>query len=116
MSRAWLKVDNIDSIVSRVSVGKSLMLRQMGEDFYRLSQPITPMKTGNMRQNVLRQVDGDTVHITWMENYSLFQNDPRRPIRNYTTPGTNSHFIEKTIPAVTDEGHTSTYSRMLGVH
>ena len=116
MSGVKFKTDNIDSIVSKVNVGKSLMLRQMGEDFYRLSQPITPMKTGNMRQNVLRQVDGDTVHVTWMEDYSLFQNNPRRPMRNYTTPGTNSHFIENTIPKITDEEHISTYARMLGVH
>lgn len=105
----------VDTILAKEQVGKSLMLRQMGEDFYRASLPITPMDTGNMRQNVLRQVSGDTVHVTWQENYALFQNNPKKPFHHYTTPGTSSHFVENTIPKISDESHIQIYASMLGV-
>ena len=82
-------------------------MRQLLEDIHRVSRPITPMLTadlrGDVRKNVSSLGDGVRGEIEWKRPYSWYQERgyTNGPIKNYTTPGTGAHFAEKSVKKVT---------------
>lgn len=101
--------------VTRVKQGAASGMRQMLEDIHRTSRPITPMKTGELRGDVKKNVSkrgSDVVvgEIEWARPYAWYQERgyTSGPIRNYTTPGTGAHFAETSVKTVTS-GNTRKY-------
>lgn len=82
-------------------------MRQLIEDIHRVSRPITPMLTGELRGDVRKQVSklGDNVRgeIEWHRPYAWYQERgyTNGPVRRYTTPGTSAHFAEISVKEVT---------------
>lgn len=82
-------------------------MRQLIEDIHRVSRPITPMLTGDLRGDVKKNVSklGNIVRgtIEWARPYAWYQERgyTNGPVRRYTTPGTKAHFAEESVVKVT---------------
>lgn len=55
----------------------------------------TPKKTGDLRNSVLKRVNGKKAQIRWNRNYAVFQES--KQYKNYTTAGTGPHFAENAV-------------------
>jgi hypothetical protein len=84
-------------------------MRQMIEDIHRVSRPITPMLTGDLRSDVKKSTSklGDIIRgeIEWHRPYAWYQERgyTSGPVRRYTTPGTQAHFAETSVKEVTKD-------------
>jgi hypothetical protein len=76
----------------------------LGGDILRLSTAVTPYKHGDLRvrRRVIPTANG--ARVEWLSGHAAVQNRGfragARPFRQYTTPGTSSHFVEAGIKAV----------------
>lgn len=66
--------------------------------------------SGNLRNDVLKQVDGLHGRVEWRKVYASYQErgkraDGSRVVRKYTTPGTGPHFAEKAVQKTVTESH-----------
>lgn len=92
---------------TKVDLNTIAGMRQMIEDIHRVSRPITPMLTGDLRQDVKKSTQrlGNLVRgeIEWQRPYSWYQERgyTSGPVRKYTTPGTRAHFAETSVKEVT---------------
>ena len=97
--------DKTPQVKNEVSNQVSLMVRLMIEDLHRRSVSKTPMKEGNLRAMVAKQIVGKTGIIEWRAPYASYQErgmraDGTRVVRNYTTPGTQAHYAEESVQEV----------------
>lgn len=97
---AYRKTSNHAQISADVINGASLAIRLMLAEIHRLADPVTPKKHGNLRADVLKEVQGTTGKITWTKEYAIYQET--KQFKNYTTPGTGPHFAEKSVVDVAD--------------
>ena len=92
---------------AKVELNTAVGMRQMIEDIHRVSRPITPMLTGDLRQDVKKKTSrlGRIVRgeIEWHRFYAWYQERgyTSGPVRRYTTPGTQAHFAETSVKEVT---------------
>lgn len=73
----------------------SLGLRLLGEEVFKLADPKTPRRYGNLRRDKVLQVLGLTAILRWDKKYAAAQEDIQH--RNYTTPGTGPHYAENAV-------------------
>lgn len=98
--------DNSLQLTSETSNKAALAIRFMIEDIHRKSTPKTPMKTGQLRadvrKNVNKQVNGAKGRITWGKRYAYYQERgyTSGPVKNYTTPGTGAQFAQNAVKDV----------------
>lgn len=93
----------LDQSFTQVQNACQIAIRTMMEDVHTLSTPITPYKTGNLRTSVSKQMPSPTVGIMrWHVPYAEYQERgfTTGPVRNYTTPGTQAHFVEESVQTV----------------
>lgn len=74
-------------------------LNAMANDYLRIANPKTPMKTGRLRNNITKSSGLDRVSITYNQvDYAEVQEAGvragSRPFSHYTTPGTGPHFAQ----------------------
>ena len=84
--------DNTKNIYNQLQVKSSIFLRNMADEFIKISTPLTPKKTGRLRMDVVKQVLGLKGKIKWGKNYGKYQET--KQFKNYTTAGTGPHFAE----------------------
>lgn len=98
---------------ARLQLNTMAGMRQMIEDIHRVSRPITPMLTGDLRSDVKKNTIrlSKTVRgvIEWHRPYAWYQERgyTSGPVKRYTTPGTQAHFAEKSVKEVT--AHSKKY-------
>lgn len=95
-------VDNTPYVLNFINVRGSIFLRNAMDEAERIADPKTPKKTGRMRFDKIKQVLGLHGKMRWGKDYAVYQET--KQFRNYTTPGTGSHFAESTmrqLPAAT---------------
>lgn len=99
------KTDNTLSVVNQIDNGIGLTIRMMLEDIYAGATPYTPRKTGDLRNRVLRQMDGNyRGTITWETPYAGVQEQGFRqgkngiiPFVHYTTPNTGPNYARDAV-------------------
>jgi hypothetical protein len=98
---------NFKDKTAKVELSTLSGMRQMIEDIHRISRPITPMLTGDLRADVLKSVSkiGSIIRgvIEWHRPYAWYQERgyTSGPIKRYTTPGTQAHFAETSVKEAT---------------
>lgn len=97
--------DNTDSILGMTQQRASIFLRIIAEQVVDISRPGTPRDKGNLRQDVLKTVNGLKGQIEWRKGYAQYQERGKRAdgshvVKNYTTPGTGPHFAENAVTEV----------------
>lgn len=90
--------DNTASIRADVNRKIPIAIRLMLGAIRVKSTPVTPRKTGELRNKVIVQVLGRYGVIKWMAGHARILET--KQFRNYTTPGTGPHFAEKNVRAV----------------
>lgn len=104
---------NFQDKTDKVELSTLSGMRQMIEDIHRVSRPITPMLTGDLRADVKKSTRklGDLIRgeIEWHRPYAWYQERgyTNGPVRRYTTPGTQAHFAETSVKEVTS--HSNKY-------
>lgn len=93
-------IDNTPVVKETLNQKSSLFLRIIAEEIVALSTRSTPMKTGALRRDVLKQVLGLHGQVVWAKDYARYQED--KQFKNYTTPGTGPHFAESAVTKVVD--------------
>lgn len=93
---------NIPQVKFETKNQLSLMIRMMIEDVHLKSVPKTPFKGGDLRAMVGKQINGTTGIIEWRAPYAEYQERgfTSGPVRHYTTPGTQAHFVEESVEDV----------------
>lgn len=95
-------VNNVARLKVKLDNNAGVALRLALEDIHRIATPVTPMDTGNLRQQIQKQIESNKQgYIQWNANYALYQENPPRKF-NYTTPGTGPHFAEKAVKHVAE--------------
>lgn len=99
-----------DKAVNDVENSMSLALRFMLDGIHQKAEPRTPLKDYGLRPSVSKRVLApDRAVISWNIEYAGAQEeggrtDPRTGkyivFKNYTTPGTGAHFVEKSVNEV----------------
>ncbi len=112
---AYRRTDNTGRIISEMDNKKSLAIRFMIEAVHRESRPNTPKLTGQLRGDVSKSVTGSRGRIHWGKSYAWYQERgyTSGKVRRYTTPGTNAHFAENAVKAVSKD--SMKYFRMAGL-
>jgi len=84
--------DNTNTVYNEISQKASIFLRNMTDEFIKISNPLTPKDTGRLRMDVTKQVLGLKGKIIWGKDYGVYQES--KQFKNYTTPGTGPHFAQ----------------------
>lgn len=87
--------DNTSKVLDDKKKKSSIFLRVLADAVVDESTPKTPMRTGQLRADVLKQVLGTKAKIVWGKRYAIFQEN--KQYRNYTTAGTGPHFAENAV-------------------
>jgi hypothetical protein len=90
--------DNSAQIKADMRRKISLALRFIIEDVDKTSNPNTPKRKGDLRNQKLKQVLGMHASIAWVRSYAGIQET--KQFRNYTTPGTGPNFARDAVEAV----------------
>ncbi len=103
---AYQLIDNTPRIRYEFNQKVNVGLRLMLDDVHRTSRRRTPMKTGQLRGDVMKRVEGKQAFISWRKPYAWYQERgyTSGPVRRYTTPGTSSHFAEDAVYRTTMRG------------
>jgi hypothetical protein len=75
----------------------------MAGDIVRPSTPYTPYRDGDLRTRRRVSAIPTGARVEWQAGHAAVQNRGSRrgrPFRNYTTPGTGPHFVQKGVDAV----------------
>lgn len=97
-------VDNTASIESNIQQKASIFLRTMADEIVSISSPRTPMKSGHLRREILKQVLGLRGTVKWSVNYAIYQEE--KQFKNYTVAGTGPHFAENAVMAAIENTDT----------
>lgn len=89
------RTKEVNFIVDRAA---GLAVRNMLEATHTAAKPKTPKEYGDLKDNVIKSVQGTTGTIVWMQDYAIYQENKRHD--NYTTPGTGPHFAENAVREV----------------
>lgn len=94
--------DNTQPIFGTTQQKASIFLRIIAEHIVDTSRPGTPKERGNLRQDVLKTVNGLKGKIEWRKVYAEYQErgarkDGSHRVKNYSTPGTGPHFAENAV-------------------
>lgn len=98
---------------AKVELSTLTGMRQLLEDIHRISRPVTPMLTSDLRGDVKKTVSklGQIIRgeIEWRRPYSWYQERgyTNGPVHRYTTSGTHAHFAEESVKEAT--AHPSKY-------
>lgn len=92
--------DQTASFLSDIERKFNVALRLMLDAIDRLSEPRTPKRLGDLRNNKLKQVLGLSATIQWRQQYAADQEDVQH--QNYSTPGTGPHYAEDGVKQVVD--------------
>ena len=89
---------NVRYVVSKTELGMEMAIRLALEDIRRTAEPMTPMKTGELRSSaIIRQNEGV---VNWTADHAEILE--QKQFQNYTTPGTGPHFAEKAVRQVNE--------------
>lgn len=96
---------NTLAVKNNIDTGVGLAIRWMLDDIYVSATPYTPRKTGDLRQRVLRKMEGNNKGvITWESSYAGVQEQGYRRsangivfFRNYTTSNTGAHYAKDAV-------------------
>lgn len=107
--------DSTEKNIALMKQKSSLAIRFMLDGIHRESRPKTPMKTGQLRGDVNKSVQGQTGAIKWGKKYAWYQERgyTSGKVRRYTTPGTGKSFAQNAVKKVTKEGRQ--YFRKAGL-
>lgn len=94
-------IDNHPKIQNDTSQKASIFLRQVADKIVTISTPNTPMKTGELRRGVLKQVLGLKGKVEWKKDYAAKMETVQ--FKNYTTPGTGVDFAKNAVNEVAGE-------------
>lgn len=89
-------------VTARLRSIEAMVNRLLLEDIHRTANKTTPLKDGDLREQVSKLVDGKRGVITWKVPYASYQErgmryDGSHVVKNYTTPGTNKEFAKKAV-------------------
>lgn len=89
-------------VMARLRSKESLINRLLLEDIHRAANKTTPLKDGDLREQVSKLVDGQRGIITWKVPYASYQErgmryDGSRVVKHYTTAGTDKEFAKKAV-------------------
>lgn len=110
-----VKVEHYENNLSKRLNAKLMMCnRLLLEDIHRESQYKTPMRDGDLREQVTKTVEGKSGIITWTVPYAAYQERGKRfdgshIVRNYTTPGTGKDFAKNAVKSVVTPQRLSKY-------
>lgn len=90
--------DFTPQIINDMTQKASIFLRQSAEEIVQISTPNTPMKTGQLRRSVLKEVLGLKGKVQWKKDYAAKMETVQ--FKNYTTPSTGPHFAESAVEQV----------------
>lgn len=76
----------------------SIFIRLAGEEIVDVSKDNTPMKTGALRRDVLKETLGTKGKVVWTKDYASKQEEIQH--KRYTTPGTGPHFAKNAVNQV----------------
>ena len=86
-------------------------LRMMGQEILNTSKVLAPKKDGTLRRTGTVKTIPDGVQIRYGDGikYAMYQErgmraDGSHIVRNYTTPGTGAHYLERTSKNVIKNG------------
>lgn len=98
-------------VVSDIERKVNLALRFMLDAIDTASEPHTPKRLGDLRNNKLKQVLGLSAVIQWRQKYAAIQEDDQH--HRYTTPGTGPHYAENAVKRVVQT--SAQYFRRAGI-
>lgn len=102
--------NNTAKLKTKIENNTAVMIRLMLRDIHAQAEPNTPMKTGNLRAQVVEQALGKSGYIQWNAEYATYQEDGSQGKPwNYTTQGTGPHFAENAVNDVV--GQLDRYAR-----
>jgi hypothetical protein len=104
-------IDNSAQVRMTVKQRASLALRFIVEDVDRTSNPKTPKRKGDLRNQKRKQVLGLHASIAWLRSYAGVQET--KQFRNYTTAGTGPFFARDAVKEVL--GRAETHFRKAGL-
>ena len=82
-------------------------VNRMATEIMSSSLARTPMKTGALRRNRSKSVDGMQATVTWQQPYAAVQEAGHRrgarPFRKYTTPGTGKDFVRNALSKISSD-------------
>lgn len=87
--------DYTPRVISEISQKSCIFLRTFSDDVVKNSTPKTPMRTGRLRMDIIKQVLGMSGKIIWGKNYASRMEENQ--FQNYTTPGTGRDFAKNAI-------------------
>jgi hypothetical protein len=90
--------DNTSQIMARIRRGTNIGLRQVAEEIFRVADPKTPKKHGNLRRDKIIRVLGLQAILQWDKKYAALQEDTQ--YRHYTTEGTGPYFAANAVREV----------------
>jgi hypothetical protein len=97
---SYKTTSNVAQVNNEFENKVSLALRFMLEDIHKISLVGTPMRYGNLRADVLKQVQRRRGTIAWTKNYASKME--RKQFTHYTTPGTGPKFAEGSVRIITE--------------
>lgn len=92
----------LDRLRSKIKITNRLLL----EDIHRTSRFRTPLKDGDLREQVSKTTYGLEGSIIWTVPYAQYQERGRRryapyhTVKNYSTPGTGKGFAKQAVKKV----------------
>lgn len=90
--------DNTEQVKKDLTQKSNIFLRMASDEVVKISTPNTPMKTGRLRMDIVKQVLGLKGKIVWGKNYGIFQEV--KQFKHYTTSGTGPHFAENAVGVI----------------
>jgi hypothetical protein len=87
--------NNMPKLRDETKTRSSIFLRALTDEVVKTSTPKTPMRTGRLRMDIVKQVLGLKGRIIWGKNYAIYQE--KKQYTNYTTAGTGPHFAENAV-------------------
>lgn len=87
--------DNTGQVEQEILLKASLFLRVIADEIVKISEPHTPKKSGRLRMDTNRSVQGLHGRVKWGKNYAIYQET--KQFKNYTTPGTGPHYAENAV-------------------
>ena len=100
---------NATAAAAVINQNLSSAVGAMANAILQTSKMVTPMKSGRLRYSGQVTGYGLEREISYNTPYAAYQErgmrlDGTHVVRRYTTPGTGSHYLEKTAEAIVQKG------------